>query len=168
MSYPDLWTRVHGEPKQVGYHWKASCIISSAIQWSHLIQECVNISQSLLKLGKEQNPEAYRYFIMPSGHKSSSCETNPWAASVVAKRTSNLWSQWQHPVWFSGDTSTFFSWFTPVASIMILSSIVDNNVQRHTKIWYCRKIQMKESEPLLRRWFLRLYSCRTKVSRCHT
>lgn len=147
---------------QLQYH-----IISSAIQWSHLIQEHVNINQSLLKLGKEQN----KPIVILLCHQ----DINPQAARQIPELL-QWWWKGRRICGHSGSTrcdfpgiqAHFFSWFTPVGSIMMLSSIVDNNVQRHTKIWYRRKIQMKESEPFLRGWFLRLYSCRTKVSRCHT
>lgn len=79
--------------------------------------------------------QGYLYSIMPSGRKSSSGETNPWAASVVVKGRGGwaCWSGWQRPRRdFPGPRAHFFSGFTPVCSTMTLSSIVAGRVEG----WY--------------------------------
>lgn len=62
--------------REKGLHWEDNCSIAllSTIQGLH--SRAVNISKSLLKPEKQQN-KAISFFIMPSGHKSPGCKTNP-------------------------------------------------------------------------------------------
>lgn len=120
---------VHGEKDgNVEFHWKNTSSITSCYPLSTDLDSFKSCEHKQVSLGswKQQNKAIFTLLY----HQ----DINPQTARQILKllqwwwkRKLNLWSQWRHPVWFSGDTSTFF-WFTPVGSTMTLSSIVDNRV----------------------------------------